>query len=753
MITGRSKKNPRKKRKQRVSGRYWQIPTPFLFIRTHPGICGSTRTDILMTKLYFKQLFAAMLALLCCNAAYSQSFSVDGIYYEITSETDLTANVTCKDFFDPSYTTDSVTIPPTVTYEGKTYTIAGIGVYAFSGCSNVKYVKLPETVKSIEHYAFRNCTSLESINIPDSLTSIGGLAFSACTSLKSVSLPATMRSIDARAFNGCTALSEINILSDVVSVAAYSFDNTEWFKNQPDGPVYWGKCFYCYKGELTEDTEVVVADGTTTIAHYAFSTTRTNSGYFTSITLPASLQQIGGYAFQGCSALESITIPESVTIIPLYMFEGCANLETVNMGKNVTEIGTYAFQNCYSLEELEMGEKLTTIGKFAFKECSSLCEVVIPNSVTNIGESAFQDCSSMESLTIGSGVSSIAKKAFLNCYSLEEIEFLGEINELGEEAFYNTAWYDSQKSGLVYINNILYAYKGTMDPGATINIKEGTRSIANSAFINREELKDVVIPSSLKSIGTTTFSGCTNLSGITFSEGLTTIGNKAFKGCTNLTSIYLPNTMELIDDYAFDGCITLEIADMGNNVKKIGNYVFQGCEKLTEVIIPESVTTIGSNAFKDCKALGTIHIGSNVESMGTYTFYNSSNIKLIYCKAVVPPTLSAGLFSSSANYRNATLYVPVGSAEAYKAAEIWSKFTNIKEYDYTGIDNVETKALSFNKTAEGIVLIGADDKKVSVYNVVGILVEKTDSYAGETIKLDSGIYLIRVDGKTTKIRL
>ena len=66
---------------------------------------------------------------------------------------------------------------------------------------------------------------------------------------------------------------------------------------------------------------------------------------------------------------------------------------------------------------------------------------------------------------------------------------------------------------------------------------------------------------------------------------------------------------------------------------------------------------------------------------------------------------------------------------------------------------METKALSFNKTAEGIVLVGADDKKVSVYNVVGILVEKTDSYAGETIKLDKGVYIIRADDKTMKVRM
>ena len=706
-----------------------------------------------MTKIYFKRLFIAMTVLLCCNVTNSQNFNVDGIFYKIISETELTVEVASESFFESSYTADTIVVPETISYEGKNYSVKKIGVYAFRGCTNLKSVTLPKGIISIDSYAFRECPGLTSITLPDSLTTIGGRAFDSCTGLTSVTIPAKVSNIGARAFDGCTALNEIKMEGNATAVAAYAFDETGWYKNQPDGMVYLGNCFYSYKGDLTEDTDIVNAEGTTSISNYALSTTRTSAGYITSITLPATMQIIGASAFQGCSTIESITIPDGVTEIPGNAFDGCGNLTTVTMGKNITSISNYAFQNCFCLEDFTIGENVTEIGKYAFKECSSLADISIPDGVVTISESAFQDCSSLESVTIGSGVTEIAKNAFMNCYSLEEIEFKGNVTTIGENAFHNTAWYDSQSAGAVYMGNILYTFKGDMEQGTSINVKEGTTIISNSAFINRTELSEITFPTTLINIGVSAFSGCTGLTSITLPEGMTITGNKAFKGCIGITKITFPTTLETIGEYSFDGCIGLESVSFGENIKKIGNYAFLGCEKLLELKIPESVTSIGNYAFQNCKSLGYITLGSNLETIGSYALYNCTAAKAIYSLNPTPPTISNGLFSSSSHYANTTLYVPIGSMEAYKTADIWSKITNIKEYDFTNINSTKAKAPFFKKTDEGIAFVNAENKTISIYNVVGVIVEKIGNYAGETIVLDKGVYIVRVGDKTVKIRL
>ena len=142
-----------------------------------------------------------------------------------------------------------------------------------------------------------------------------------------------------------------------------------------------------------------------------------------------------------------------------------------------------------------------------------------------------------------------------------------------------------------------------------------------------------------------------------------------------------------------------------------------------------------------------------METIGSYALYNCTAAKAIYSLNPTPPTISNGLFSSSSHYANTTLYVPIGSMEAYKTADIWSKITNIKEYDFTNINSTEAEAPFFKKTDEGIAFVNAENKTISIYNVVGVIVEKIGNYAGETIVLDKGVYIVRVGDKTVKIRL
>ena len=90
---------------------------------------------------------------------------------------------------------------------------------------------------------------------------------------------------------------------------------------------------------------------------------------------------------------------------------------------------------------------------------------------------------------------------------------------------------------------------------------------------------------------------------------------------------------------------------------------------------------------------------------------------------------------------------------AYKAADVWKEFANIKEFDATGIDEVNAGNVAIKTTVNGISLSGADGKAVAVYTTDGTCVAGIDSYAGNEIILDNGVYIVRVGNKALKVKL
>ena len=156
------------------------------------------------------------LLLICCNAVWAYDIEVNGIYYNITSTTDLTVEVTRKsdDITDKRYSGDFV-IPSTITYKSKTFTVTSIGNNAFRYCSSLTSVTIPNSVTSIGESAFEYCRGLTSVLIPNSVTSIGGCAFIDCTGLTSITIPNSVTSIKWDAFNGCSGLTSVVIPKSV----------------------------------------------------------------------------------------------------------------------------------------------------------------------------------------------------------------------------------------------------------------------------------------------------------------------------------------------------------------------------------------------------------------------------------------------------------------------------------------------------------------------------------------------------------
>ena len=233
---------------------------------------------------------------------------------------------------------------------------------------------------------------------------------------------------------------------------------------------------------------------------------------------------------------------------------------------------------------------------------TSIKKVVIENGVTNIGGWVFYGCTSLTSVTIPDSVTSI-----------------------GYRAFENTAYYNNESNwdnGILYIGNNLIKAKENVS--GSVEIKQGTKVIADEAFSYCSSLTSVTVPDSVTSIGSYAFSYCSSLTSVTIGNGVTRIGYSTFKDCTSLTSITIPDGVTKINDYTFSGCTSLASVTIPDSVASIGYYAFGNCSSLTSVTIPDSVASIGVSAFYGCTSLTSITIGNGVTSIGEEAFENTA---------------------------------------------------------------------------------------------------------------------------------
>ncbi len=194
------------------------------------------------------------------------------------------------------------------------------------------------------------------------MTSIGHGAFSDCSSLTSVTIPNSVTSIDDYAFSYCQSLTSIAVEE---GNANYHTDGSCLIETASNTLIRGCNL-----------TSISIPNYVTSIGNSAFD----GCSSLTSIDIPNSVTSIDESAFGYCSSLTSIDIPNSVTRIGDYAFNGCSGLTSVTIPNSVTRIGGWAFSGCSSLTEVTIGESVTSIGKGAFNKCPVITKLVSLNT-------------------------------------------------------------------------------------------------------------------------------------------------------------------------------------------------------------------------------------------------------------------------------------------------------------------------------------------------------------------------------------
>ena len=159
-----------------------------------------------------------------------------------------------------------------------------------------------------------------------------------------------------------------------------------------------------------------------------------------------------------------------------------------------------------------------------FYDCKNLKSFVVPNSASFICEYAFEGCTGLTSITISESVTSIREGAFSGCTGLTSITIPNSVTSIGKNAF-------DYCSGLTSVH--------ISDLAAWCNISFGSSPLekAHHLYLNGEEITDLVIPSSVTSIGRYAFRDCTGLTSVTIGNSVTSIKYGAFAGCNALAEI------------------------------------------------------------------------------------------------------------------------------------------------------------------------------------------------------------------------
>lgn len=621
--------------------------------------------------------------------------------------------------------------------------------------------------------------SIVAINGADyTVTGIAVKTFYNCNKITSLTIPATVREIGEKFLGYNPRLERITVE-----------DGSRYYKDI-DGILYTADGATLLKCPEHYFDPVAVPDGVRTIAELAF-----NSSKITSVVLPNTLNEICYAAFSWCEHLTKVTIPASVTTLERSVFMGCYYLKYAKIESEV--VGENMFYDCKSLSTIILGPKVKKLGKWAFRVHNGYSTIYVLATTPPQCEGELSgDTNDIANFTFK--VPYESKDAYTNDAIWGKVSTIE--NTLGSDnngLTYDSKIYGGSFCGAIYADPQKavgdFVIPGQVTIGGTTY---DVRATFHNIFDDNPKLTSLTMPNSMDMISKAIAPGSINISQYKsnskyygFSDGILSYGinspwitacipgkegnvtinrdfvyDYAFYGCDKIASLSFENTVTL-GQHAFDGCKGLEKIDVNigsSFFADAANFVFANCTGLKKATIKSNEISIG--AFANCKSLEEVTIEPHNPEYSlliyNHVFFGCPSLKSIICRTTKPysPSDLFGLnvdILESYRYQDVTLYVPTGSAQAYKEHGLWKKFGNIVEKDMGGVDDVfanDDNAVSVSVSAGTIHINGAEaDAAVAVYDLAG-----RTAYSGTSKEIalgHHGIYIVAVAGKTFKVAL
>ena len=407
-------------------------------------------------------------------------------------------------------TTDNLTeltIPNFLLIDGKEYRVTKTEGKSNAAIANFNgNVIISKGITEIGMASFNGANKITGVEIPNSVTLISDYAFQNCKGLTTITIPGSVKKIgaswgnsNAQVFNNCSNLENVILEEGIEEISGRTFDSCSKVKE-------W--------------------------------------------KLPKSLKRIGPRAIRSTS-VEEFNIPENVESIAA-TFISSSNLSRINVDSNnkyFTSVDGILFDKDSTRlikypenrdgSSYEVPNTVNTIDANAFGSCKNLQTITIIDSVEKIGDSAFEG-SKLKTINLGGGIANISNKPFYGALNLTNINVITENDKYESE---NGVLFNKGKT-------ILIKYPPAIINGEVYEIPNTVVEIGPQSFY-RSQIKNVIIPSSVKKIGSESFFQCYNLEELNLSEGLERIEWRALQQCNKIKTIVVPSSVTYIDKECF----------------------------------------------------------------------------------------------------------------------------------------------------------------------------------------------------------
>ena len=380
-----------------------------------------------------------------------------------------------------------------------------------------------------------------------------------------------------------------------------------------------------------------------------------------------------------------------------------------------------AFYGSY-IKDYKLPKTLKKIGNEAFSYNVLLKELIVPESVEEIGRNFLFFSIGIEKVRLPDNLEVMNDLFFAECRKLKEVNIPSHLRKMYDCIFYNCL---------------------EVSPSVAI-LPETVEILDGAAYYGLSTIEEVVVPKNVRVL------------------------RGAFEGMAGLRkATILTDKLTEIGDDAFFWCSALEEVNIPDGITRIGEGAFFWNLRLRKINIPSTVTRIEKNAF-DSAPLDSIDIPAGVTFIGRNAFWNNRNLKKVYSRPVMPPITNEWTGESSyLPFRHsadeAILYVPKGSADAYRASEVFSEFKNIVEleaWQWPTSISMPTMPTDIYKVygKDGTLHIettgGAQEPAfVNVYSINGQAVWEGQVTNRMEVSLPQGFYVVRIGKRSYKVSL